>query len=78
MTPTCPRCGSAMHPLADLAKLALQTSDRAGQGLHALDNRRLAVPSIVPVALQEAHLDGRILALRLACHAGTCTAPRTP
>lgn len=72
MTSTCPRCGAALHPLADLVKLAQQTSDRAREGLHALENRRIAVPSLVPVALQEAHLDGRILAARLACHAGVC------
>ncbi len=73
----CPHCGAQLHPLADLARLALQISTRSGQGLHALENRRIAVPSVVPVALQEAHLDGRILAARLACHAGTCAAPES-
>ncbi len=68
----CPRCGSDLHPLADLVKLAKQTSARAAHGLEALENRRLAVPSAVPVALQECRLDCRILAERLACHAGTC------
>ncbi len=70
---TCPRCAAALHPLADLARLALQTAERAGQGLHALQNRRIAVPTLVTLALQEGHLDGRILAARLACHAGTCS-----
>ncbi len=68
----CPRCGAELHPLADLVKLARQTSARAAHGLEALQNRRLAVPSAVPVALQEAKLDCRILAERLACHAETC------
>ncbi len=68
----CPRCGAELHPLADLVKLARQTSARAAHGLEALQNRRLAVPSAVPVALQEAHLDCRILAERLACHAEAC------
>lgn len=71
----CPRCGAEVHPLVDLAKLARQTSGRAADALHALETRRLALPSIVPVALQEAHLDGRILAARLSCHAGTCAVP---
>ncbi len=72
MTPTCPRCHAELHPLSDLVKLARQTSDRAAHGLEALENRRLAVPGAVPVALQEAKLDCRILAARLACHAGAC------
>jgi hypothetical protein len=70
---TCPRCGAPLHPLADLVALALQTSGRAADALAALEARRLALPSIVPVALQEAHLDGRSLAERLTHHAGTCT-----
>jgi hypothetical protein len=60
VTATCPRCGAPLHPLADLA---------------ALETRRLALPSVVAVALQEARLDCRILAERLSCHAGLCRAP---
>jgi hypothetical protein len=69
----CPRCGAELHALVDLVKLARQTSGRAADALHALETRRLALPSIVGVALSEAHLDGRLLAARLACHAGTCS-----
>lgn len=75
-SPTCPRCGAELHPLANLVKLARQTSGRAADALQALETRRLALPSIVGVALSEAHLDCRLLAERLSCHARTC-APRS-
>ncbi len=74
----CPLCGTPLHPLADLVTLARQASARAAHGLEALENRRLAVPSAVPVALQEAKLDCRILAERLACQAGTCRSQVAP
>ncbi len=77
-TDACPRCGAVLHPLADLVKLARQTSARAAHGLEALENRRLAVPSAVPVALQETQRGCRILAERLACHAGTCRSQVAP
>lgn len=69
---TCPRCGAELHLLAALVLLARQISQRSAHGLDALENRRIAVPSAVPVALKESHLDCRILAERLACHAGLC------
>lgn len=69
---TCPRCGVPLHPHEGLHRLALQISQRSAHGLEALENRRLAVPTAVSVALQEAKLDCRILANRLACHAGLC------
>lgn len=68
----CQRCGQPVYPLGDLAALARQISNRAGEGLQALDRMRLAIPSTVGAALQEARLDGAILDRRISCHAGTC------
>lgn len=71
---TCQRCGQDLHPLADLSALARQLSARAAEARRSLDGMRLALPAIVPAALTEARLDAAILARRLDCHAGTCTA----
>ena len=68
----CPRCASERHTMASCIEVLRQTSARSAHALEALQNRRLAVPSAVPVALQEAKLDCRIVAERLACIAGTC------
>lgn len=71
---TCPRCGAALHPLADLANLALQLRQTAAAARRDLDRMRLAFPSTVGAALAEIRLDAPILARRIACHAGACSA----
>jgi hypothetical protein len=55
----CPRCGSHVRPLSELASVA-------EEGRRAYESMRLSIPRAVSEAL-------RTLGPQLRCHAGQCT-----